>query len=92
MHMCKYKLVCPPIISGKNVPTKINVPNRHILANENVVFDIPSRCSTAFLNSSYCIGSQLCNNLPENIQCSENNLMFDRMISPLYKTYQTLNV
>ena len=63
-------------------------PNRHTRATEKIVFKIPTRCTTKFLNSSYFRGTQLWNNLPRNIQCSETMFKFEKSIAPLYKTYR----
>ena len=66
----------------------IKEPNRHTRAADKIVFDIPSRCTAKFLNSSYYIGSQLWDTLPGDTQRMENLSDFEKSISPLYKTYQ----
>ena len=70
--------------NGKNVKE----PTRHMRAAEKIVFNIPSRCTTRFLNSFYYIGTHTWNSLPANVQRLENMLKFENNIAPLYRLYR----
>ena len=66
----------------------VKKPIRPTRAAEKIVFNIPNRCTTKFLNSPYYIGTQIWNDLSFAVQSSENMLVFERSISPLYAEYQ----
>ena len=72
----------------QNIKTAVR-PTR---AAEKVVFNIPSKCTTKYLNSSYYLGTQIWDNLNGDIQRSENVMEFEKSIAPLYKTYHVPNV
>ena len=71
---------------------RIKEPNRHTRAAEKIMFSIPSRCTTKFLNISYCVGTQIWNNLSGDTQWTENALEFEKKILPLYEPYQGQNI
>ena len=66
----------------------IKVANRCTRGAEKVVFNIPTRCTTTYLNSPYYIGTQLWNDLSNITQRSENIRQFEKSVSPLYRVYQ----
>ena len=70
--------------SDKNVKK----PDRRTRAADKVVFNVPAKCTTKFLNSVCYIGTQLWNNLSHDVQCSENIMKFDKSITPLYNVYR----
>ena len=65
----------------------IKKAERQTRAADKIVFNVPNRCTTKFLNSAYYIGTQLWNDLTLDVQRSENILKFDRNISPFYNVY-----
>ena len=69
---------------SKNVHN-IKVAARSTRAGGTIVFNIPAKCTTKFLNSPYYIGIQLWNKLEDDIQCSESITQFDKKVVPLYK-------
>ena len=56
-------------------------------AESKIVFDIPDKCTTTFLNSTFYRGTQIWNSLPENVQRSVNIDVFSRYIKPRYSQY-----
>ena len=60
---------------------------RQTRAADKILFIVPGRCTSKFLNSAYCIGTQLWNDLTLNVQQSEDIVKFDKNISPLYDVY-----
>ena len=56
-------------------------------AEAKIVFDIPDRCTTRFLNSPFYRGTQIWNALPENVQRAANIDIFSKYIKPMYRTY-----
>ena len=59
-------------------------------ADVKVVFDIPGKSTTKFLNSPYYKGSQIWNTLPVDVQRANNNNVFSKQIRPMYSTYANL--
>ena len=59
-------------------------------AESKVVFDIPDKCTTEFLNSLFYKGTQIWNLLPENVQRSVNIDVFSKYIKPMYSKYVNL--
>ena len=57
-------------------------------AAEKIVFNIPNRCTNKFLRSVYYTGTKLWNDLPLDVQRSENIMKFDKSITPLYNIYR----
>ena len=70
----------------------IKVATRPTRAGGKIVFNIPSKCTTKYLNSPYYIGVQLWNKLGGDVQRLESIMQFERNIMPLYKTYQDPNM
>ena len=57
-------------------------PNR---AADKIVFKIPTKCTSKYLNSSYYLGTQLWNNLSIETQRLDDLATFDKRVSPMYK-------
>ena len=55
-----------------------------------VVFNIPGKCTTKFLNSPFYKGTQVWNNLPVDVERAVNIDIFSKRIRPLYSTYGNL--
>ena len=70
----------------------IKVAKRHTRATEKIVFNIPTRCTPKYLNSSYYLGSQMWNNLNEATQRMEDIKKFEKSVASLYKTYRVPKV
>ena len=66
----------------------IKVPVRPTRAADKIVFNVPSRCNTKYLNSAYYLGIQRWNILSEQTQRMENIKKFEKSISPVYKKYR----
>ena len=62
----------------------------HTRAESIIVFYIPDKCTTMFLNSAYYRGTQLWSLLSENVQRSVNIEVFTRHIKPQYSKYVNL--
>ena len=58
---------------SKNIEN-IKVANRQARAAEKIVFKIPSKCNTEFLNSPYYLGTQLWNKLSDDVQRMNSSL------------------
>ena len=61
-------------------------------AAEKIVFNIPAKCTTKYLNSPFYIGTQIWNDLNGDTQRTETAILFERRILPLYKMYQDQNI
>ena len=72
---------------SKNVKN-VKKSERQTRAADKIVFKIPGKCNTKFLNSTYYIGAQLWNDLTLNVQRSENIVKFDKSITPLFDVYR----
>ena len=72
---------------SKNV-NNIKVKIRPTRAAEKIVFNVPTKCTTKYLNSPYYVGTQLWNNLNEMTQRKENIFEFEKSIAPMYRLYQ----
>ena len=59
-------------------------------ADVKVVFNIPGKCTTKFLNSPFYKGSQIWSTLPVDVQQANNNDVFSKQIRPMYSTYANL--
>ena len=59
-------------------------------AETKVVFDIPSKCTTAFLNSLFYKGTQIWNILSGDVQRAMNIDVFSKRVKPMYSTYVNL--
>ena len=59
-------------------------------AESKIVFNIPDKCTTKYLNSPFYKGSQIWNSLPEPIQRSVNIDIFTKHIRPMYSKYVNL--
>ena len=73
-------------------PQNVKIATRPTRAADKIVFNVPSKCTTKYLNSPYYQGIQLCNQLSEQTQRMENRKKFERKIAPLYKTYRAPTV
>ena len=76
---------------SKNVSNK-KAPARRTRAAEKIVFNIPTRCTTKYLNSPYYLGTQLWNNLSGDTQRMDNIRRFEKCVAPLYRVYRASNV
>ena len=59
-------------------------------ADSKVVFKIPTKCSTRFLNSPYYKGTQYWNVLDKNVQRAATPQIFKKYVKTLYSTYNNL--
>ena len=73
------------IVSSKTVQY-LKVTRNRTRAEAKIVFNIPDKCSTRFLNSQFYKGTQLWNALPEYIQRAGNLDLFSKQIKPMYNT------
>ena len=70
------------------IVTNIKVASRPTRAGDNIVFRIPTKCTTKYLNSPYYIGAQLWSKARGDVQRAANIFEFDKHIAPFYRTYQ----
>ena len=70
----------------------IKVSVRPTGAAEKIVFNVPSKCTSNYLSSSYYLGTLLWNSLPENTQRMVNMKDFEKGIAPQYNVYQAPRV
>ena len=59
-------------------------------ADRKVVFDVPAKCSTKFLNSSFSKGIHYWNLLENNVQRAATEFIFKKLVNPMYNTYRNL--
>ena len=65
----------------------VKVTANRTRADAKIVFNIPDKCTTKFLNSPFYKGTQVWNLLPEHVQRSANTDVFIRHIKPMYRSY-----
>ena len=68
----------------------LKVTRNRTRAEVKIVFDIPDKCTSKFLNSPFYRGIKLWNVLPENVQRSVNLVTFSKHVKPLYRVYANL--
>ena len=59
-------------------------------AESKIVFDVPDKCTTKYLNSPFYKGLHIWNSLLEPIQRSDTIDVFTKYIRPMYKKYVNL--
>ena len=72
-------------------PSNIKAPTRPTRAGEKIVFNIPTRCTTKYLNSPYYLGTQIWDNLPVDTQRMNSIRRFEKCVDSLYKVYRAAN-
>ena len=72
--------------------TKINikVTMNRTRAGAKIVFNIPAKCTTLFLNSPFYKGVQYWSTLTSAVQLAATPPMFKKYVKSLYKTYANL--
>ena len=68
----------------------IRTPRDRTRANRKVVFDVPAKCSTKFLNSSFYKGIHYWNLLENNVQRAATEFIFKKLVNSMYNTYRNL--
>ena len=53
-----------------------------------IVFDVPTKCNKKYLDSPYYKGTQLWNDLTNEVQRLENIVLFDKKVRPMFNLYR----